>query len=73
MEHDAELHRISTISYRDTGGFRAALERYILPAVRNFDPEVILISAGFDGHKADPLGGGLGLRTEDFAWATQCV
>ena len=34
-----------------------------------FRPDLILISAGFDAHRDDPLAG-LELETEDFAWAT---
>jgi len=49
--------------------FRAAFEGVLLPALRNFAPEMILISAGFDAHRRDPLAG-LELETEDFAWAT---
>ena len=41
----------------------------MLPALSNFDPDFIVISAGFDGHGADPLGG-LRLTEDDFAWVT---
>lgn len=49
--------------------FRRAWEREILPAVARFAPEILLISAGFDAHEADPLAA-LRLKEEDFAWAT---
>jgi acetoin utilization deacetylase AcuC-like enzyme len=42
------------------------LEEQVLPAVRAFGPDLILISAGFDAHRADPLGGCL-LEAESFA------
>ena len=42
------------------------LEYVILPAAREFAPELVLISAGFDAHRLDPLGG-CRLETEDFA------
>ncbi|MCH2113388.1 MAG: histone deacetylase [Pirellulales bacterium] len=32
-------------------------------------PEIVLVSAGFDGHRADPIGS-LGLEVEDFQWLT---
>jgi acetoin utilization deacetylase AcuC-like enzyme len=35
-------------------------------------PQLVLISAGFDGHRADPIGS-LGLETEDFARMTRIV
>lgn len=37
--------------------YLAAFERVALPAVRDFQPEFVLISAGFDAHRDDPLGG----------------
>ena len=43
-----------------------------LPALRRFQPEIIFISAGFDAHRDDPLGG-LNWQTEDFAWITREV
>jgi len=49
--------------------FRAAFDGLVLPALRTFAPELLLISAGFDAHRRDPLAG-LELETEDFAWAT---
>jgi acetoin utilization deacetylase AcuC-like enzyme len=55
------------------GGFRSALARYILPRLRQFEPELILISAGFDGMASDPLGGQLGLVAEDYAWVTRQI
>jgi acetoin utilization deacetylase AcuC-like enzyme len=50
--------------------FRVALESRILPRLRNFRPELIVISAGFDAHYRDPLAS-INLKEEDFAWATQ--
>ena len=53
-------------------GFRRAMEQQVLPAVAAFDPELIIVSAGFDAHRADPLAG-LDFTTEDFAWVTQKI
>lgn len=50
--------------------WRRAMERKILPAVDSFAPELILVSAGFDAHRADPLAQ-MELETGDFAWAAQ--
>ena len=52
--------------------FRAAWEREILPLLDDFAPEMVLVSAGFDAHVADPLGG-LTLDEEDFAWITHRI
>lgn len=49
--------------------FRAAFNERILPAVDDFRPDMILISAGFDAHFRDPLAQ-IMLEAEDFAWAT---
>jgi acetoin utilization deacetylase AcuC-like enzyme len=50
--------------------FRTAWEGEILPALDSFAPDLLIISAGFDAHKADPLAQ-LQLETEDFAWVTR--
>ena len=52
--------------------FREAIETVIIPRIENFAPDLIIISAGFDGHYRDPLGN-LQLREEDFAWATRAL
>ncbi|MBG1233081.1 histone deacetylase family protein [Aestuariivirga litoralis] len=49
--------------------FREAMNSVILPALNLFEPELLIISAGFDAHVRDPLGS-LELVEEDFAWAT---
>jgi len=50
--------------------FRAAVERDFLPALEAFKPELVCISAGFDAHRDDPLGG-LNLVEADYAWMTR--
>ena len=52
--------------------FRDAFESRILPRLRDFAPELIIISAGFDAHMRDPLAN-LNLVEADFAWATQKI
>lgn len=54
----------------DSGQFRQAMEKGIVPALEAFRPDMIFISAGFDAHAADPLAN-LELTTEDFGWATE--
>jgi acetoin utilization deacetylase AcuC-like enzyme len=49
--------------------FREAFESRIIPALRNFGPDLVLISAGFDAHQDDPLAN-LRLLEPDFSWAT---
>ncbi len=50
--------------------FRHALSTIILPAMKVFRPELVMISAGFDAHSLDPLAS-LHLTDGDFSWATQ--
>ncbi len=50
--------------------FREAFAQAILPRLEAFGPDLVVVSAGFDAHYRDPLGG-LNLREADFAWATQ--
>jgi acetoin utilization deacetylase AcuC-like enzyme len=49
--------------------FKEAFESRVLPALRSFGPDIVLISAGFDAHQDDPLAN-LRLVEPDFAWAT---
>jgi acetoin utilization deacetylase AcuC-like enzyme len=61
---------LAPLSRGDGGAeFRAAFEDTILPALEAFQPELLMISAGFDAHKQDPLAG-IELEAEDFVWAT---
>ena len=49
--------------------FRREWGDRLLPALERFKPEIIVVSAGFDGHVADPLGG-FELTDADFGWLT---
>jgi len=53
----------------DGGDFREALEAVILPRINEFQPDLIIISAGFDAHYRDPLAQ-LNFDERDFGWAT---
>ena len=57
-----------------TGGIemRRAWGDVILPAVDDFAPELIIISAGFDAHAEDPLAN-LNWLEEDFVWVTRAI
>ncbi len=50
--------------------FREAYESVILPALRRHAPDLIIVSAGFDGHRSDPLAN-INLVEEDYAWVTR--
>ena len=51
-------------------GFRKEYEGKVFPALEDFEPEFLFVSAGFDAHKADPLAN-LMLEEADFAWVTE--
>lgn len=50
--------------------FRAAVREHWLPALEAHRPQLILISAGFDAHREDPLAG-LKFVEADYAWVTR--
>jgi acetoin utilization deacetylase AcuC-like enzyme len=50
--------------------FRAAVKEHWLPALEAHRPQLILVSAGFDAHREDPLAG-LKLTEADYAWVTR--
>jgi acetoin utilization deacetylase AcuC-like enzyme len=50
--------------------FREAFETVILPRLREFKPEIVVISAGFDAHTRDPLAN-LNLVEADYTWVTK--
>jgi acetoin utilization deacetylase AcuC-like enzyme len=50
--------------------FREAMEVAILPRVEAFSPDLVIVSAGFDAHRSDPLAN-LNLVEADFGWITR--
>lgn len=52
-----------------SSAFRRAFADDILPALERFAPDLVIVSAGFDAHRRDPLGE-LNLEADDFDWAT---
>ncbi|MEA1831925.1 histone deacetylase family protein [Methylobacterium durans] len=54
----------------DGAVFREAFEAGILPRLEAFRPDILIISAGFDAHRLDPLAN-LRLDDADFGWATR--
>lgn len=54
----------------DGAVMRAAYESQVFPRLRAFKPELIVVSAGFDAHRDDPLAG-LNWDTNDFRWLTR--
>jgi acetoin utilization deacetylase AcuC-like enzyme len=52
--------------------FQEAFEAAVLPRIKGFSPDLLIISAGFDAHWRDPLAN-LNLTEQDFAWATRAL
>ncbi len=56
----------------DDSDYKKAFENLILPKLEQFEPEIILLSSGFDAHKNDPLGG-MELTTNAYEWMTHKI
>jgi acetoin utilization deacetylase AcuC-like enzyme len=52
--------------------FRAEVTRHWIPALERFQPQMVLISAGFDAHREDDMGG-LALREADYIWISEAL
>jgi acetoin utilization deacetylase AcuC-like enzyme len=52
--------------------YRGIITKELLPALEEFKPEIIFISAGFDAHQSDPLAN-IQLTTEDYAFITHVL
>ncbi len=52
--------------------YRALFKRKLIPKLDAFSPQLVFISAGFDGHKEDPLAN-LNLTEDDYAWITKKI
>jgi acetoin utilization deacetylase AcuC-like enzyme len=53
-----------------SAAFRRHMRDELLPALARFAPELLIVSAGFDAHRLDPLGG-LAFTDDDFHWITR--
>lgn len=61
------------LAARTTGvEFREAITEHWLPALERFEPEFLFISAGFDAHYEDDMGG-LALKEADYLWVTEAM
>lgn len=58
--------------YSDGRALQAAVTQRWLPALRAFEPQMIFVSAGFDGHREDDMSHLL-WRDEDYAWVTRQI
>ena len=70
-ERSAGLHVHNAALQPGTGShrFREAWRERLLPAIDAFEPQLVMVSAGFDGHRADPVAH-IELEADDYAWLT---
>ena len=68
----ANMLNVPIPAYTRGMDIREIIEMSWIPRLEEFQPEMIFISAGFDGHREDDMGQ-LGLTEQDFAWITQRV
>lgn len=54
----------------DDGEYRKVYEEIVFPVVAEYKPEIILVSAGYDAHQSDVMGG-MNVTTETYNWITQ--
>ncbi|MEO0393707.1 MAG: histone deacetylase family protein [Pseudomonadota bacterium] len=56
----------------DGASYRQAFDHSLIPALTKFEPQLVMISAGFDAHERDPLAG-MVLTDDDFGWMTAAL
>lgn len=68
--HSDHIVNVPLPAGTDGSGYQRAFKNLILPALEKFAPELLLVSAGFDAHREDPLAN-LALLEDDFDWITR--
>jgi acetoin utilization deacetylase AcuC-like enzyme len=64
------VHNLPLPPHSDGRLMRATYEAQVFPVIERFKPQLLIISAGFDAHMADPLAQ-LNWATDDFVWLTE--
>ena len=60
-----------SMNLKGADGYHYAISEIIIPYMEKFDPQLLIISAGFDGYHSDPIGGELRLSSEDYSIVTK--
>lgn len=68
-DHQGNIVNVPLAANSGSGEFRQGMIEQIFPALRAFAPELLIISAGFDGHTEDPLAQ-LNFVDDDYVWVT---
>ncbi len=69
-DNDESVLNFTLAPFTGSDEFKKLYETKVFPAVDAFKPDLLLVSAGFDAHKADPYAQ-LNWETEDFGWVTK--
>lgn len=72
LEHESAFGNLVNVplpEHTSSRVWRAAIAAKILPQLLAFAPEIVIVSAGFDGHRLDPLAN-FELEADDFSWVT---
>ena len=69
---DGDVINVPLPSGSAGAAFRDAIREHWIPAIEAYAPQMIFVSAGFDAHVADPLGG-LALTEADYSWVTDRI
>ena len=67
-----KMVNIPLAAYSGSAAFREAVENAWLPALHEFAPQMVFVSAGFDAHRDDDMAS-LGLVEADYAWVTRQI
>ena len=68
----ANLVNVPLPAMTGSEGFRSAVERSWMPALERFEPQLVMVSAGFDAHREDPLAH-LHLEDADYEWISRRI
>lgn len=71
-ENSERMINVPVERYSKSDLIRQVIEQQWVPALDAFAPQMIFISAGFDGHREDDMGQ-LGLHESDYAWITEQI
>lgn len=69
-DNDESVLNFTLAPHAGSEEFRSVYEKKVFPALHDFKPDLLMISAGFDAHRDDPLAQ-LGLTEDDFEWVTE--
>ena len=73
VEDEPDIQAVATLALEMVGGFTVkvcASGKEALNEAEGFAPDLLIISAGFDAHQKDPLGG-LNFTDDDYHWITR--